>query len=74
VSQIFTHVLFDQFEGRTSGSDTALRWDAQGWIGTDMNRLWLKSEGFLSNGAVSDGDVEAFTIAQFRACGISTRR
>ncbi|MGH9772797.1 MAG: copper resistance protein B [Candidatus Acidiferrales bacterium] len=56
---IFKHILFDQLEGRTSGSDNALRWDGQGWIGTDMNRLWVKSEGFLDNGTVSDGDVEA---------------
>lgn len=57
--QIFTHVLFDQFESRTGGPDNVLRWDGQGWIGTDMNRLWLKSEGFLDSGTVSDGDVEA---------------
>ena len=58
-NQVFTHVLFDQLEGRISGSDNALRWEGQGWIGTDMNRLWLKSEGFLNNGTVSDGDIEA---------------
>lgn len=59
-NQIFTHVLFDQFEGRTDGSNSNLRWDGEGWIGTDMSRLWLKSEGFAGNGKVSDGDVEAF--------------
>lgn len=59
-NQIFTHVLFDQFEGRTDGSNGNLRWDGEGWIGTDMNRLWFKSEGFADNGKVSDGDVEAF--------------
>jgi len=57
--EIFTHVLLDQFEGRTNGADNELRWDGEGWIGTDMNKLWLKSEGFVSNGAVSDGDQEA---------------
>jgi copper resistance protein B len=56
---IFTHVLFDQFEDRSNGPDNALRWDGQGWIGTDMNKLWLRSEGFLDNGTVSDGDIEA---------------
>lgn len=29
-------------------------------MGTDMSRLWLKSEGFADNGKVIDGDVEAF--------------
>ena len=59
-NQIFTHVLFDQFEGRTNGSDSNLRWDGEAWIGTDMSRLWVKSEGFAGNGKVDDGDVEAF--------------
>ena len=58
-NQIFTHVLFDQFEGRTNGLDNSLRWDAEGWIGTDRNRLWLKSEAFVDNGDVTDGDQEA---------------
>ena len=59
-NQIFTHVRFDQFEGRTDGSNSNLRWDGEGWIGTDISRLWLKSEGFAGNGKVDDGDVEAF--------------
>lgn len=56
----FAHVLFDQFEGRTNGSDSELRWDGEAWIGTDMNRVWFRSEGFASDGTVSDGDIEAF--------------
>jgi copper resistance protein B len=58
---IFWHVLFDQFEGRGNGPDTNFRWDGEAWAGTDYNRLWLKSEGFLhGNEQVSDGDIEAF--------------
>ena len=56
---IFKHVLLDEFEGRTNGPDNELRWDGEGWIGTDMNRLWFKSEGFSNSSAVSDGDHEA---------------
>lgn len=59
-NQVFAHVLFDQFEGRTDGSNSNLRWDGEGWIGNDMSRLWLKSEGFAGNGKVDDGDLEAF--------------
>jgi copper resistance protein B len=58
-NKVFAHVLFDQLEGRASTSGSLLRWDGQGWIGTDMNRLWLKSEGFAGDGTVSDGDHEA---------------
>ena len=56
---VFVHARLDQFEGRTSGSESEFRWDGEGWIGTDMNKLWVKSEGFSDNSAVSDGDHEA---------------
>jgi copper resistance protein B len=56
---ILYHMQLDQFEGRTNGSDNAFRWDGEGWIGTDTNRLWIKSEGFVNQGTVSDGDQEA---------------
>ena len=58
-NQIFYHILLDQFEARTNGPDNELRWDGEAWAGTDMNRLWLKSEGFADNSGVSDGDHEA---------------
>jgi copper resistance protein B len=56
---VIAHVLLDQLEGRTDGSGSQLRWDGEGWIGTDMNRLWVKSEGFSDTATVSDGDHEA---------------
>ena len=52
---IFAHALFDQLEGRTDGSMTAFRWDGQGWLGTDYDKLWIKSEGFVRGGKVGDG-------------------
>jgi copper resistance protein B len=58
-NMIFGHVLFDQMEGRTNGPDNEFRWDGEGWIGTDMNRLWFKSEGFVERGLATDGDQEA---------------
>jgi copper resistance protein B len=56
---VLTHARFDQLEGRTNGSDSEFRWDGEGWIGTDMNKLWVKSEGFSNNTSISDGDHEA---------------
>ena len=55
---IFYHLLFDQLEGRTNGPDNEFRWDGEGWIGTDMNKLWFKSEGFVERGRMTDGDQE----------------
>lgn len=56
---VLTHARLDQFEGRTIGSASEFRWDGEGWIGSDMNKLWVKSEGFSGNGPISDGDHEA---------------
>jgi copper resistance protein B len=56
---ILYYMQLDQFEGRTNGPDNAFRWDGEGWLGTDMNKLWIKSEGFVDQGTVSDGDQEA---------------
>jgi copper resistance protein B len=55
---IFYHLLFDQLEGRTNGTDNEFRWDGEGWIGTDMDKLWFKSEGFVEHGKMTDGDQE----------------
>jgi hypothetical protein len=54
-NKVLTHVLFDQLEGRTNGPDNEFRWDGQAWVGTDMNKLRLKSEGFVNAGKMSDG-------------------
>jgi copper resistance protein B len=58
-NSIIGHIWFDQFEGRTNGPDNEFRWDGEGWIGTDMDKLWLKSEGFVEHGMMTDGDTEA---------------
>ncbi len=58
-NSLFFHALLDEFEGRTNGIETELRWDGEAWAGTDMNRLWFKSEGFLERGRATDGDTEA---------------
>ena len=57
-NEIFYHLLFNQLEGRTNGPENEFRWDGEGWIGTDMNRLWFKSEGFVEHGIMTDGDQE----------------
>ena len=58
-NQALAHGVFEELEGRTGTSGPMLRWDGQGWIGTDMNRLWIKSEGFSDGHQMSDGDQEA---------------
>src|SRR6516225_10385527 len=52
---LYAHAIFNQLEGRWNGSNTECRWEGQGWVGTDYDKLWIKSEGTFTNGAVDDG-------------------
>ncbi len=53
---VFVHALLDQFEGRAGGASTSFRWDGQAWLGTDYDKLWIKSEGSVGgDGRVDDG-------------------
>jgi copper resistance protein B len=45
----FSYLLIDQLEEQSlKGGVTGTRWDATGWTGGDVNRLWFKTEGFSS--------------------------
>jgi len=37
-------VMLNQFEWR-SGDDDRFAWDGDAWLGKDLNKLWLKTEG-----------------------------
>ena len=50
----FGMLLFDRLEWVDGDDDTALAWEVQGWYGSDINRLWLRSEGQK----LSEGDEE----------------
>jgi copper resistance protein B len=55
-NSIYVHAMLDQFESRVGGPNPAFRWEGQAWAGTDYDKVWLKSEGFLkSHGRVEDG-------------------
>src|ERR1700730_10785546 len=64
---IFYHVLFNQLEGRTNGPDNEFRWDGEGWIGANVNKLWFKSEGFVEHGRMTTAIRKCSTIAQYSA-------
>lgn len=54
-NEIYVHGLVDQFENRTSGGRNTFKFDGQGWVGTDYNRIWLKTEGKVQeNGTFED--------------------
>jgi copper resistance protein B len=38
-------VLLDQLEWRNTAEGNAAVWDAEGWYGSDINKVWVRSEG-----------------------------
>lgn len=44
-SKAFGRVLLDQLEWRNQRAADIATWDATGWYGGDIDRVWMKSEG-----------------------------
>ncbi|WP_137915365.1 MULTISPECIES: copper resistance protein B [unclassified Rudaea] len=42
---IQSYVLLNRLEAWNADPGTGVAWEGLGWIGTDLNRLWLRSEG-----------------------------
>ena len=58
-SAINTYFLADKLEWQDADDASTLAWDLSGWIGGDIDRLWLRSEGERSNGKTEDAEVQA---------------
>lgn len=57
-SPVNRYVLLDQLEWQDAKGG-AQAWDAKSWIGTDLNRLWLRSEGEREDGRTGSAFAEA---------------
>lgn len=57
---IHSYFLLDRLETWDADDGDALAWETLGWVGTDLNRLWVRSEGEAIDGSVESGDVEVF--------------
>ena len=58
-SAINTYFLADKLEWQDADDGSALAWDLSGWVGGDIDRLWLRSEGERVNGKTEDAEVQA---------------
>ncbi|WP_375737850.1 copper resistance protein B [Pseudomonas boanensis] len=58
-SAINSFFLLDKFEYQDADEGSVLNWDASGWIGGDVDRLWLRSEGERTNGKTEDAELQA---------------
>lgn len=54
---VYTFVLFDELEFQPGTRANLLHWDAEGWVGGDFDKLWIKSEGDQATEG-GEGDAE----------------
>lgn len=52
------YVLVDRLEGWDRDGGSGQAWEASGWIGGDIDRLWLRSEGERERGHARSADLE----------------
>lgn len=55
---IKSFVLFNRLEAFDAEEGTGLEWEGQAWFGTDLNKVWLRSEGERSGGNTEAADLE----------------
>lgn len=54
---LLLNIIVNEFETDDSSGDP-LSWDAQAWLGHDLNKLWIKTEGERLNGNTEDAEVQ----------------
>lgn len=55
---IHYYALFNRLEAWNADPGTGFAWEGQGWVGTDLNRLWVRSEGERVDGETESADLE----------------
>lgn len=50
--------LLDRLEAWDADQGTGVGWEAVAWIGTDLDRVWLRSEGERVGGSTESADIE----------------
>ncbi len=55
---IHSYWLIDRLEAWDADEGTGIGWEALAWVGKDIDRLWLRSEGERSGGTTESADLE----------------
>jgi copper resistance protein B len=55
---LLTKLMIDRFEVRDVDGENPIKWDIQGWVGKDLQKLWIKSEGRYIDDAVAANEVQ----------------
>lgn len=58
-SAINSMLLVNQLEWQRADDGSALSWDIKGWVGGDIDRLWVRTEGERSAGRTESAEAQA---------------
>jgi copper resistance protein B len=56
---LLTNVMIDQLEWRGTDSEDSYALDAQGWIGKDLDKLWIKADAEQVDGETESAEMQA---------------
>jgi copper resistance protein B len=51
-------VILDQLEMCDAGGNNALSWDGQGWLGRDIHKIWIKTDGQRTAGSTDEAEFQ----------------
>lgn len=55
---VLTMLAIDKLEISDIGNNSDIAWEAQGWIGQDLHKLWIKTEGEHANSEIAETEVQ----------------
>ncbi|QOW21172.1 copper resistance protein B [Novilysobacter avium] len=58
--EINSYVVFNRLEAWDAKPGSGQAWEGQAWVGSDLNRLWLRTEGERIGGKTEAADLEVF--------------
>lgn len=56
---LLARVMIDQLEWRDANDAESYVLEGQGWIGKDLNKLWIKTDAEQVNGAIEEVEIQA---------------
>ncbi len=56
---ILGKLMIDQLEWRNASDENPVVLDAQGWIGKDLHKLWIKAEAERADGKTEEAEIQA---------------
>lgn len=56
--EIFSVTMLDRLEVRNSKTGNSSYWEGQAWIGGDLDKAWLKTQGEVKQGRAQTADIQ----------------